>query len=77
MNHAGATSRVAACVERLTAGVPGGDRVQIAVVFGPNLIILLSQLQSLLIFIVGDQGPSIKAGRRRFRARSDDSLQSD
>jgi hypothetical protein len=31
---------------------PSGDRVQIAVVFGLNLIILLSQLQPLLILLL-------------------------
>ena len=38
--------------ERLTAGAPSGHRVQIAVVFGPNLIILRSQLQPLLILLL-------------------------
>jgi GTP cyclohydrolase II len=44
--------RVAARVERLTAGAPSDNRVQIAVVFGPNLTILRSQLQPLLILLL-------------------------
>src|SRR5687767_2301580 len=41
--------RWTAQVQRLTAGSPSGDLAQIAVVFGPNLTILRSQLQPLLI----------------------------
>ena len=49
--------------EGLTGGGPTGDRIQIAVVFGPNPIILLSQLQPLLILSLVDRpvylgGPS-------------------
>jgi len=40
------------------------------------MTILLSQLQPLLILSLVT-GPSIQAGRRRFRVRGDDSFQSD